>query len=140
MILTFSTICTSWATLPQVIATHFDISGQPNGWSNKDALWKIAGFEIFTFVAISIMCRFPHTYNYMWPITESNARGQYMLARKFLRLLKFESLSILFLITWTVIQVANSNSKSADITRLILATAVMLISCAIYMKLAFNRR
>src|ERR1700733_10439080 len=59
-----------WNALPAVIASHFDFSGQPNGWSSKSVVWIIALLNGAAFVAITVTSRFPHTYNYMWPITE----------------------------------------------------------------------
>ena len=69
-----------------MIATHFDISGQPNG--DQDALWKIAGFGDFHLrrdqhhVSVSAHLQLHVADN------REHARGEYMLARKFLRLLE----------------------------------------------------
>lgn len=33
----------TWDQLPQVVATHFDLSGKPNGWSDKTTLIYLIG-------------------------------------------------------------------------------------------------
>lgn len=45
-----------WESLPQQIATHFDISGKPNDWTNKNNIpYLIAGMNIGIYLTMLIL-------------------------------------------------------------------------------------
>jgi len=55
----------------------------------------------FVLVAgMSWMERYPHRYNYLWPITEENAETQYRLAREFIAGLKAICALLFLSIVW----------------------------------------
>ena len=140
IVLTLAVILINWQVLPDVVPSHFDLAGQANGWSNKSVLWLLFSISLGTSIALSIMCRFPHTFNYPFAITETNATRQYMLARKFLRLLKFELVMLLFVTVWTIIQSATAVAKEINPSQLFALTAILLASTVGYFLIAYLRR
>ena len=129
-----------WNALPAVIASHFSFSGQANGWSSKSVVWIIAVLNGAAFIAITVTSRFPHTFNYMWPITEENAARQYLLARKFLAVIKFESAILVFLALWNLIQVGIGARTHADSAQLGLLLFLMIVSCVMFAVVSYTRR
>lgn len=47
MLLPYAYLAIIWDKLPETVATHFDINGEPNGWSNKTTLIWLPGLLIF---------------------------------------------------------------------------------------------
>ncbi|HEY9718265.1 MAG TPA: DUF1648 domain-containing protein [Trichormus sp.] len=121
-----------WHDLPDVVPSHFDLQGTPNGFSPRSIVWVVALFALGTYVAMTVVARFPHTFNYVFPITEKNAPKQYVLARKFLSILKLEGILLLFFAGWNIIQVGTGAATTADVTDMFTLTAMLLISCLVY--------
>ncbi|HEY9776031.1 MAG TPA: DUF1648 domain-containing protein [Planktothrix sp.] len=119
-------------SLPATVPTHFDLAGTPNGWSSAGTLWGLATFGLFNYAALTVVARFPHTFNYIWPITEQNAPKQYVLARKFLSILKMETSVLMFVALWNCVQVAIGAAKSADTTSLFSLVVMVLVTCLVY--------
>lgn len=79
------------------IPTHFNFAGKPDNFGNKYSILLIPSINLFVFVLLTIINKFPHVFNYPTKITPENALRQYSLATKAIRYLK-TSLSLLFLI------------------------------------------
>ena len=71
----------AWGTVPDRIPTHFDPSGLPDSWGGKESLILLPMAVIFLYSLLTVVSRFPHTFNYPWKITEENAKAQYLNAR-----------------------------------------------------------
>jgi hypothetical protein len=140
VLMNFVLLAVFWNALPHVVATHFDAAGNANGFSPRETLWWIAGFGMFIYLSMSIVSRFPHTLNYVWAITEANAKKQYLLARKFLAILKLESVVLIFFGLWNCIQVSIGAAKVADSTDLFTLLGMILFTCAVYMFGAYSLR
>jgi len=132
LVLNFVLPAVFWHDLHEVVPSHFDLQGAANGFSPRSIVWVIAAFALATYVAMTLVSKFPHTFNYIWPITEANAPKQYLLARKFLSILKLEGIVLLFFAMWNIIQVGIGASKTADVMDLFTVTAMMLVSCVVY--------
>src|SRR5437899_6231022 len=70
-----------YIALPAVIPTHYGFSGAPNGYGGKGNLLTLPIVCICLAVLLTVLSRYPHIYNYSWPITAENAPRQYYLAR-----------------------------------------------------------
>lgn len=59
ILLPFAYLITIWKTLPEIILTHFDLGGNPNGWSNKnDLIYLIGGMGIGTYLLMLLIPKF----------------------------------------------------------------------------------
>jgi uncharacterized membrane protein len=70
-----------WGRLPERIPIHFDFAGRPDNWGGR---WTILLLPLITaglYALLGVVGRFPHAFNYPWPITAENAARQYALAR-----------------------------------------------------------
>jgi uncharacterized membrane protein len=94
-----------WGALPARIPTHYNFSGQPDGWGGKGTLLILPGVTFFIFIMLTVLERFPRIYNYPVVITPTNAARQYVLARMLLSWLKFEIVWFFAYIEWKTIQV-----------------------------------
>lgn len=99
-----------WSSLPSRIPTHFNGSGQANGWSDKSALLIIWGITVIIYIGMTILLRFPHTYNYPFKLTARNVRQQYLLARQLLTNVKLLIIGSFSFVLWQITQVAQGNA------------------------------
>jgi uncharacterized membrane protein len=119
-----------WPELPATIPSHFDFNGEVDAWSNKSSLYMLLGMNVFLYLLMTIIRRFPHTFNYPVKITEKNAKKQYQLATLYLAVLKAELVWLFVYLQWQIIQVAlGSNSALGPwfLTVVILSLTVPLI-------------
>jgi len=59
MLLPFVYLSTMWTELPVRIPTHFDLGGNPNGWSDKNGLiYLLASLGIGTYLVMLLIPRF----------------------------------------------------------------------------------
>jgi len=106
-------ICTllNWMSLPADarVPTHFDLRGNPDAYIGKASLLVLPCIFIVLYAFIAFISRYPHTFNYPWPITEENAPRQYKLARTLIKWINLEMVLIGLWIVWLQIQAAQQN-------------------------------
>ncbi len=129
---TIGVVCYYWNSLPGEITTHFNISGAPDRHGPKSTLLFLCGMSVFNCLLMLILARFPHTFNYLKPITEKNAASQYSLARKFVFVMNLELTGIMFFAIWSCIQVSLGAAQSIDLSSLISLLVALIVSVAIY--------
>lgn len=100
----------SMSSLPAIIPTHFGVDGRPDGWGGKGTLLMLPILSAVLYVGITILERFPWTYNYPVEITEENAAGQYKLARRMLEWVKTVIIAVFLYLLWQTVQMAKGLS------------------------------
>lgn len=108
------------------IPTHFDIAGKVDGWGPKWTLLLMPVMGAVIYILISIVSRFPHTFNYPVPITEENAERQYRIAVTVMRWLKMEMVWLFAYLNRQMIQVALGKAKGLDALSMPIALAVIV--------------
>lgn len=136
----FSFVSQAWATLPDAIPTHFDASGNPNGWGDKSDILFLPLISLFIFAMMTVLARFPRWYNYPFRITESNAQRQYQLATSMIRWLKTEMVWMFTLITIGIIETATGGSQTIMSVVAPTSVAVILATTGVYFFKAYQAR
>jgi len=117
-----------WSALPDVIPTHFGISGEADGWGSKNTLFVLLVMSVFLYVMMTVLNFFPHIFNYTVEITEKNARAQYSNARSMLNIIKVEMVYLFAYLTWGTVQVALGNASGLDVRIMIIAIILISVS------------
>lgn len=94
--------------LPAKIPSHFTISGEIDGWAEKQVLWIFTGIVCALYVGLTWLAKMPHRLNYPGKVTPENAPFQYALGRTMLRLIKLEILLMSAAIAVELISIAQS--------------------------------
>ncbi|MDG5493119.1 DUF1648 domain-containing protein [Psychroserpens sp. SPM9] len=71
--------------LSDTIPTHFNASGEADGFNDKIYIWMLPLVGVFTFSLLFFLNTKPHIHNYMVPITEDNALKNYRFSTRVLR-------------------------------------------------------
>ena len=86
----------AWGTLPQTIPTHFDATGNADGWGPKYMILLLPSISVVMIPLMLFLRRFPWLTNTLVQITEENAEHQYALIVRLLSVLACV-ISLLFL-------------------------------------------
>jgi uncharacterized membrane protein len=129
-----------WAVLPDRIPIHFGFSGQPDAWGDKMMIWLLPAVATIMFVVLTVVSRYPHTFNYTVRITEENARRQYLLARSLLVWLKVEVCWLFAFIVRQQILVALGNAQSLSMEFVLGMFVLVLGTVGVYLLKAYLAR
>ena len=80
---------TSYAKLPSIIPTHYGLNGHADGFGHKSTLFLLPGITTAMVILFSVLCKFPHKFNYLTKIDASNAEQQYASALRLMHFLQF---------------------------------------------------
>lgn len=95
-----------WSVLPPAVPMHFGVAGAPDAWGSKWLVLLPLAVGAVLSGLIAVTNRYPHLFNYPWPITEKNAPEQYRLARSLMTALKAEMVWLFAFIEWCMIRTA----------------------------------
>ncbi|GJQ32157.1 MAG: hypothetical protein HBSAPP04_09960 [Ignavibacteriaceae bacterium] len=108
---------------------QYDFSGNVSRMGNKNELLLLLGVLILLYAGLTILQRYPHTYNYLVDITEGNAPRQYSLAVRMIRWLKLMMVGLfsLLLLQSAFPEVISESLMFAGVILFIIATFVQMI-------------
>ncbi|MBE9185850.1 DUF1648 domain-containing protein [Microcoleus sp. LEGE 07076] len=129
-----------WAVLPDRIPIHFGFSGQPDAWGDRVTIWILPGVAAIIFAVSTAASRYPHTLNYPVPITEQNARRQYLFARSLLAWLKAEICWLFAFVVRQQILVALGNAQRFSMELLLGIIIFIFATVGLYLFKAYSAR
>ncbi|HEY2406752.1 MAG TPA: DUF1648 domain-containing protein [Polyangiaceae bacterium] len=71
----------TWNTIPSRVPMHFGVSGRADAWGDRATSLLLPAVGTVLYAVMSVLERFPHTYNYPVRVTEQNAATLYRLGR-----------------------------------------------------------
>jgi len=115
-ILCFTLIITLWVLtilnykdLPEIIPIHYNAKGEADGFGEKSTIFTLPLVATILFIALTILNKYPHIFNYATTITNENALKQYTIATKMIRFLKLVICIIFCSIAFMAIRNADSD-------------------------------
>lgn len=90
--------------LPGRIPTHFDATGNPNGWGPPSTLWLLPVVAAGLYLLISILAQFPKAFNYPVRLTVENQARLAALTLQMIGWLKVELVCLFAWIQWSIIE------------------------------------
>jgi len=119
--------------LPNTIPTHFNASGVADGFSTRATIFLLPAVLTILYGGLTILHRYPQTFNYPVEITNENKTRQYKNAQSFLVAIKF-ALSLVFsLITYFSMRAAVLQQKFIPIWLLPLILVLILLPVFIFL-------
>ncbi len=116
------------------------MGGKPNATGSKQLIWLFPSLSILVYVAFTVLRQFPHTFNYIWGITEQNVAKQYQLAVNLLDWNKAEVMWILAFIEWQIIQVSLGHSAELSVDFFSVVMPLFLATNGLYFWQAYQAR
>ena len=84
-----------WSQIPDQIPTHYNFAGEADGYGGKGSLIFMMVLAWFVFVLITVLMRFPNTWNMPVKVTAENKARLYSITRAMLEVIKM-LVSLLF--------------------------------------------
>lgn len=123
---------TVFSKLPEIIPTHFDLSGKPNVHGSKSVLFLLPTIGSLVFIGLTVLNFYPHHFNLPVQITEENAERQYQKATRLIRLLKIIIAFLFSLVVFLIYQSATSSTQSSSFWLMPLVLSSLVIPIAYY--------
>lgn len=140
VLFTFILVYQSWGILPDRIPTHFGFTGQPDAWGNKESLFFLPLIALVMYLFLTIISRFPHTFNYPVKITAENEANQYLIARHLIAVLKVETIWLFAYLQWATIEIALGKATGLSNLFLPIFMVVMAGTIVVYFYKARKKR
>lgn len=83
-----------YSNIPQTVASHMDITGKVDGYSNKNSLLISSGVNLLILVVLGLLIKSPKSANYPIEITDENRESVYKKMQFFLSILAIITTSI----------------------------------------------
>jgi len=128
----------AWPQLPERIPTHFLAAGAPDGYGPKAAIWFLPAISIFLYLLLTVVTRFPRSFNYPVKVTDENRPRLEPLALGLLGWVKAEVLFILAWITLGTIRVALGKAAGLGPAFLFVSLGVVAVTIGWYMRGMFR--
>ena len=84
-----------WSQIPDQIPTHYNFAGEADGYGGKGSLIFMMVLAWFVFILITVLMRFPNTWNMPVKVTADNKARLYSITRAMLEVVKMLT-SLLF--------------------------------------------
>jgi uncharacterized membrane protein len=94
--------------LPDRIPTHFDLAGLPNAWGPPVTLWFLPVMAVVLYIAMTVVSRFPSSFNYPARVTAENHARLQALALRLIACIKLELVCFFLIIQSTIIEAVRS--------------------------------
>ncbi|MBL0309478.1 MAG: DUF1648 domain-containing protein [Bacteroidetes bacterium] len=117
----------AYSKLPDTIPSHYNAAGTVDGFGGKGTILILPLIATVLFIAMTMLNRFPHIFNYPSAITQDNALQQYTNATRMLRYLKLSLVLIFGFILFRTIQTANGQAEGLPLWFLPLALLLIFI-------------
>lgn len=124
--------------LPERVPTHFDRAGNINGWGSPQYLLIFAMVPLFVYLLITVVSRFPATFNYPVAVTDENRERLQQITLDLLAWVKCEILLLFLYLQRTIIDVSRMGDaahldQSAVLVPLLSMVGVILLTNGLYM-------
>jgi uncharacterized membrane protein len=117
-----------YGQLPEQVPSHFGPDGLPDKYGSKNSLWLLPILGSVIFVLMTYVNRRPDWFNYPVKITDENARSQYTMASRLIRVLK-ASVTILFAyLVWGIVSVSNGVQEGLGMWFLVFPVGIPVLS------------
>lgn len=125
--------------LPDQIPIHYNFSGEADRFGNKAYILLLPIVATILFVAMTLLNRYPHIFNYPATITPHNAVRQYTIATRMLRFLKISIVLIFGLIVYEVIKYVEGDVEGLGTWSLPLILVLVLAPVVYFIVLGARR-
>lgn len=136
----FGTAIHAWFALPETIPIHFGVDGKANGWGSKNFLWLFPLLSLLMYGMLTVVSRYPQTFNYAVQITQENALRQYHIACSMLNWLKTEMIWLFAYIEWQIFYLANTETPNLGIWFLPVSLIIIFGTIAYWLFQSFLSR
>lgn len=116
-----------WPTLPELIPSHFSLSGEPDAWSGKSSLLFMPLIALGLFILITVLSCFPRIWNMPVAVTSENREQAFTLTKDMMGML-----NLLVVAMFTYISFMQMQARPLSIVGMIVFFVLMTAAIVIY--------
>ncbi|MBN1435265.1 DUF1648 domain-containing protein [Candidatus Fermentibacterales bacterium] len=133
-------VALAWQDLPETIALHFDLQGRPDGFGSRGIILLMPAMAWLMNIMLTVVQRFPHIFNYAWPITRANARAQYELAFRLMSWVRLVATLVMAYLGWVMAESAEGAQPALGAWFLPASGIAVILALAAYLVRAYRNR
>ena len=123
----------SWTELPEVVPTHFGISGGPNAWGSKQTIWLLPALGVLIYALLTVSARYTKFVNLPFPVDRNAPEVQRILARMMIAM-KAVTMLLFAYIVWGQIRSAMSQANGLGLALLPVFLVGTLLPMLVYLR------
>ena len=131
---------TNFSSLPDSIPTHFNAAGEADGFGRKVSIVGLPLIATLLYIGLTLLNRFPHSFNFPTPITQDNALRQYTNATRMIRFLKLILVLVFAGISFQTIQQANGTGEGLGLWFLPLTLVLIFMPLLYFVVKSFQTK
>lgn len=130
-----------YATLPDIIPTHFNSAGLADGYGSKYTIFIMPAIGSLVYLLLFTLNLYPHIHNYSVNITPENAIKNYRFSTRFLRTINVLMCLLFAYITYTIVEsaTASQNDIGTFFLPVVIGISVLLPVFGLYYQNKINR-
>lgn len=129
-----------FAKLPDTVPVHFDAQGQPDAYGSKTTIVVLPVIAVMLFAGMTILNRYPHIFNYPVKITPENARRQYSIATRLVRILKLVVMFVFLIVGYLTIRTALGHASGLGVWFIPVFLVLINVPLGYYIILALRKK
>ena len=125
----------NWTQMPAQIPLHYDFAGNVTDYGGKAAIIPILAITWVIFVLMTVLVKFPKTWNIPVAITKENFERVYSITRGMMEVVKFEAVHLMIV---TIISAVKG--VELPLVLMIILMVVILLTVVIGLYLLFKNK
>lgn len=117
--------------LPETVPSHFNTSGEIDQYDNKILVFFIPAIATISTIALLILSRHPHKYNYPFDVSEQTAPKVYAFSVRMIRTLNLGMLAVFAVTELMIVRMTHGLNEKFAIW-MMLVFAILTITAFIY--------
>ena len=130
-------VIATYTGLPDVIPIHYNISGQADSFGNRNSFFFLPAVATALYAVMTILCRFPHVFNYPVKITEANAFIQY---RNMVTMVRYLKLVLVLVFGFFILQMVTHTGNGIGMWLLPVLLAIIVVPVIYFLVKSFMYR
>lgn len=122
-----------YSKLPEQIPSHYNATGIADDYSNKSTIFVLPVLAAVIYLAMTVLSKHPHIFNYPATITQENAKRMYTTATRLIRVMKLVVIVILGAIVFMTFRTSLSKREGLGSWFLPVAVVVMIAPVVFYL-------
>jgi len=90
--------------LPAEIPTHFNALGEVDSYGSREMIWLLPGVGLLICLGLTMLNKYPHRFNYLAKVNESNATRLYTTGTRIIRLAKVVIVLLFAFLSFKIIE------------------------------------
>ena len=95
-----------YPSLPSTIPIHFSLLGDADKFGDKSFIWLFPSITTLLHIGLSVLSKYPHTFNYAQDINDNNVKEQYKNVIRIIDIMKIVVITIMSTILYVTLNLS----------------------------------